>query len=737
MKNNYALFNFQLQHGFQGPFLLLIQVLILLTSPAFAQQILWDRTYGGSSTDLLYSANPTSDGGYIVGGSTGSGISGDKTAPSRGGTDYWIVKLDAAGNKEWDKAFGGLDADYFTSVQQTTDGGYIVGGSSHNGISGDKTEPSRGKPDYWIIKLDAAGNKLWDKTIGGSNDETLTALLQTADGGYVLGGMSFSGIGGDKTEASNGSVDYWIVKLDAAGNKQWDRTLGGSSQDYIRSLIQTSDGAYVAAGESHSGKSGDRSEESAGESDYWIVKLDQNGNKLWDKAYGGNSADWFSAILETEEGGYLLTGMTSSGVSEDKSQPSRGGEDYWVIKTDANGNKLWDKTIGGSTREFLTAAYETMEGNYLIGGISFSGISGDKTEGSKGLEDIWIVSLSKNGTIQWQRTIGGSNTDYVEDIFQTADGGYLLGGYSRSGAEGDKSEPSRGYEDFWVLKLSGEAAPPTGEACQYISFNGENTGLISSTATTAGEVTITGRKRNPDGSYAPESHAAIFDAGIPTGDDEDLHAPDWGKVLIINQDLTSVPNDNQWGGELLLDFSAIGTVTIASLKALDIDTYENDSWVYLYDAAGKELYKTHLQPIGNNSTQTVNLGNTKGVARMRIALGGIGAALVGSAAIDDIAFCVDEKQAPAATEAISQLTAHPNPVTEKAMIEFKLATSEKYTVTLHDLKGNLVREVKTGRAQANEVVKVEIDARQLFSGLYVARIVSDSGSKIIKLILRR
>jgi hypothetical protein len=179
--------------------------------------------------------------------------------------------------------------------------------------------------------------------------------------------------------------------------------------------------------------------------------------------------------------------------------------------------------------------------------------------------------------------------------------------------------------------------------CHEINFNGESTGLISFTHTDkgAGPVAIMGRKRNPNGTFALENHAAIFDSQAPTGDDDDLYTTDWGNVLIVNQDLSDIPNDNQYGAEIIIDFSAIGPVTMRSMKALDIDGYEMKSWVYLYDSEDTEIYKIALKPLGDNSKQNVNLGNTEGVMKMKVILDGVNAdELAGSGAIDEIKFCV-------------------------------------------------------------------------------------------------
>ncbi|MEJ8758051.1 T9SS type A sorting domain-containing protein [Pontibacter sp. H259] len=288
-------------------------------------------------------------------------------------------------------------------------------------------------------------------------------------------------------------------------------------------------------------------------------------------------------------------------------------------------------------------------------------------------------------------------------------------------------------------------------ACYEIDFEQDGTGLIESTTTNAGEVGILGRRRMADGPIDLGNHAAIFDSGNPTGDDDDLHTMDWGNVLIINQDRTNVPNDNQWGGQLELDFSAFGPVTMTSLKALDIDEYEDWSWVVLYDGEGNELYHVQLQPLGDNSKQTVDLGNTEGVMMMRVYLDGTGEDYVGSGAIDDIKFCIGDDATPQirplsavtktqvmkAATAI-EATAYPMPFSDRTTLEFKTSETQDYVVNLYDSKGQLVRELKAGNAKAGELVTVEVDGRNLPEGMYFANIVGKAGvKKSVKLINRK
>lgn len=217
------------------------------------------------------------DGGYIIGGESVSNASADKSENKMGKTDYWIVKIDAVGNIEWENTIGGANEDYFRALDQTSDGGFIIGGYSHSNSSCDKTENLIGDYDFWVVKLDSDGNVEWDNTIGGAKDENLTALEQTSDGGYIVGGYSYSEISGDKTENTIGTdyqPDYWIVKLNNDGNVEWDNTIGGDDIDFLQAVQQTPDNGFILCGRSASNESADKSEHRLGFGDYWVVKME-------------------------------------------------------------------------------------------------------------------------------------------------------------------------------------------------------------------------------------------------------------------------------------------------------------------------------------------------------------------------------------------------------------------------------------------------------------------------------
>jgi hypothetical protein len=428
---------------------------MLATFKVYTQtpQKIWDRTFGGSGTQNGQSVIKTSDGGYIMVGLSSSNSSGSKSEDSEGGEDYWIVKVDSYGYSSWDRTIGGSEDDFARSVVATYDGGCIVVGTSSSDISGSKSEDSFGLDDYWVVKLDADGNVEWDKTIGGDDADKVNSIIQLVDGDFAIIGYSKSGISGNKTQANQGSEDYWIIKISSAGVIQWDKTYGGNSYDYATSASTNFDGNIVIAGYSYSGISGNKTEESRGQYDYWVIKIDASGNLLWDKTIGGADFDFATCLAQAYDGGYVIAGFSSSNFSGEKSQNSKGGDDYWVVKLSNAGAFVWDRTIGGSLNDFAFSLDATYYGDYIIGGSSSSGISGNKTEASKGGSDYWILRLGGSGFPLWDKTIGGSGNDYFAKLFLEDDLTYITLGTSNSPVSGDKSQANYGVNDYWLVKL--------------------------------------------------------------------------------------------------------------------------------------------------------------------------------------------------------------------------------------------------------------------------------------------
>ncbi|QMU30549.1 T9SS type A sorting domain-containing protein [Adhaeribacter radiodurans] len=420
----------------------------------------WNMRYGGSGTEGFTAVIKTSDGGYLSGGYTNSGISGDKTQPSQGLNDYWIVKSDKNGKKLWDKRYGGSGEDYLNTLIQTSDGGYLLGGSSESGSSGDKSQTSRGGRDCWIIKINSNGTKVWDKRFGGTGSDEIKKVIQLSTGEYLLAGMSNSPVSGDKSQSSRGGQDYWLVKIKGDGTKIWDKRFGGSLNENLEGLALTINGDYLLGGSSFSGISGDKTQASRGGADYWLVRVSSSGNKVWDKRFGGTGEDNLMDVgsTGTSTGNLFIAGHSTSGAEGDRSQNSQGGKDFWMLKLNSSGEKLWDKRFGGSGHEGLRTILLTQEGGYLLAGRSESGVSGDKTQSNQGSSDYWIVKTSSTGIKQWDKRFGGSNYDEIRMALQTADGGFLLGGRSESGVSGDRTQPSQGSSDYWLVKVAPETS---------------------------------------------------------------------------------------------------------------------------------------------------------------------------------------------------------------------------------------------------------------------------------------
>ncbi len=359
-----------------------VSVFVALFSFLFAQpEIAWQRCLGGSGDDYAHSIQQTTDGGYIVAGWT---LSDDGDVSGyHGGYDFWVVKLNSSGDIVWQKCLGGSGEDEAHSIQQTTDGGYIVAGvtaSNDGDVSG-----NRGDYDFWVVKLNSSGDIVWQKCLGGSNDDAAYSIQQITDGGYVVAGYTESNDG--DVSGNHGYSDSWVVKLSSSGNIVWQKCLGGSRCDNAYSIQQTTDGGYIVAGCTES-NDGDVSGNHGGY-DFWVVKLNSSGNIVWQKCLGGSSYDEVCSIQQTADGGYIVAGGTLS--NDGDVSGNHGSADFWVVKLNSSGDIVWQKCLGGSNDDAAYSIQQITDGGYVVAGYTESN-DGD-VSGNHGSADFWVVKL--------------------------------------------------------------------------------------------------------------------------------------------------------------------------------------------------------------------------------------------------------------------------------------------------------------------------------------------------------
>ncbi|UMY66620.1 MULTISPECIES: T9SS type A sorting domain-containing protein [unclassified Flavobacterium] len=455
-------------------------LLLLLPLTLSAQDIQWEHSFGGRQAEYLFDLQPTADYGFIVAGSSLSQKSGNKQADAKGDLDFWIWKMDEHGAEDWQKSFGGSGSDFLMSIRNTRDGGFILGGTSDSGQSqksavgsssrqsgssaleqpdGDKKDACRGGNDYWIIKLNAKGVEEWQVTLGGIGQDDLLAVLPTRDGGYIAGGSSASDANGDKTENSRGNMDYWIVKLDKDGHIQWQRTFGGKYADLLRALEVTSDGGYLLAGYSNSPSDSNASlrgasAESASNGvsslrgasrskpdknqdpwgtggDYWILKLDADGNIEWQNTLGGDKDEQLFSAIQLKDGNYLVGGSSASGPSGNKSQTNRKGSDIWLLKLDTTCNILWQQTYDIGNADLLASIVENDDETLVLGAYAKAELGSPKDGKSESdTGDYVAIKIDAKGEELWRKSVGSDGEDILKKAIETRDGGYVLAGTS-------------------------------------------------------------------------------------------------------------------------------------------------------------------------------------------------------------------------------------------------------------------------------------------------------------------
>ena len=403
-------------------------------------------TYGGSLNDNAKSVVATADGGYAILGHTQS-QDGDINDKQDTDFDFWLLKFDDQSTLQWTRSYGGSSNDRGNDLLQTSDGGYAIFGFSES-ADGDVSE-NGGSLDYWVAKTDASGAILWQKSLGFKGRDEGIALIQTKDSGFLLVGVidvTASEGQGNTTARRHAGGDYWAIKLSSEGTLQWSRYFGGTFTDTAYDVVEIKEGGYLIVGSSDS--SDVDITNNKGTYDFWVVRISETGELVWEKNYGGNEIDEAYGIAPADDGNYVLVGDTRS--SDKDIASNHGGADIWVVKINVEGAIIWEKTFGGTGFDAGRAIAKSQTGGYILAGSSRSA-DGDVVE-NKGQNDAWILKIDDSGLLEWERSVGGSQIDLAHAVTELADGTVIVVGESAS--SNIDIDVNRGFTDLLTIRIA-------------------------------------------------------------------------------------------------------------------------------------------------------------------------------------------------------------------------------------------------------------------------------------------
>jgi len=414
----------------------------------------WDRSLGGTAGDLGRDVVVTDDLSLLIGGSSPSGTNGNKTAANLGLSDYWIVKVDPLGNKVWEKTYGGSLNDNLNVILKCDDGGFLLGGTSESLPSGNKQAASYGGNDIWLVRVDENGEKLWDRSYGGAISDSFGSLAtDPLTGDILVVGSSDSNASFSKSDDSRGLADIWVLRINPQGKVIWDKTIGGSGSDSGVKIIYAGNGCFLIGGNSNSPAGFEKTQASRGGSDFWVVKIDGSGQIIWDRRFGSTYEDQCLSMVLTPEGDFLVGGTCWG--NGDNTGTKFGNRDLWLLKLNQTGSLLWNKSYGGNSNEYCRDIIEDGNGGFLLIGSSDSSNISDSGGINPDYNDMWIINIDSNGTTLWNRFHGGDNQHDVamSGVLYPA-GGFVFFGYSNSSSTGTKSSGRLGGYDFWLIKAN-------------------------------------------------------------------------------------------------------------------------------------------------------------------------------------------------------------------------------------------------------------------------------------------
>lgn len=409
--------------------------------------VVWKKVIGGNGNDYGYSIIKTPDGGYLLSGRTSSNNSGDVPA-TKGGIDMLAIKIDAAGNLAWQKTYGGNADEYSVAAAATPDGGFVLTGYTLTNNNGD-VGANHGATDFYVVKINAAGALQWQKSLGGAHDDRPNAVTVTTEGRIAVAGYTSSNNTGD-VGANHGNEDMWIVLLDNNGNLLSKKSLGGNASETAKAIIPAPGGGVYLAGNTSSSNNGDVGA-GKGNADFWVLHLDKNLSIQWKNSLGGTNIEDLNALAAGPGNTLVAVGSTKSNNSGDVGA-AKGGEDIWIVQLNAlNGSLNWQKLMGGNVIDVAKGVVVSDDGSLLVAGYTYSHNSGD-VGANKGAGDFWIMKLGSTGSVIWKKLMGGDDEDLGFAIAQGNDNGFAIAGYTFSHNNGDVGA-NHGNTDIWVVKL--------------------------------------------------------------------------------------------------------------------------------------------------------------------------------------------------------------------------------------------------------------------------------------------
>ena len=404
------------------------------------------KTLGGTKNDAFSSIKKTTDGGYIAVGYAQSSDF-DISNKNNDSYDYWVVKFDATNTIEWSKTFGGSDDDRARDILQLSDGSFLVTGFSRS--TDLDVSVNSGNYDFWVVKINIDGTLVWEKSFGFSGADQSYIIKQTSDGNFLLGGSldvtASGGQGNSKTSKRHAGGDYWLLKIDTKGKKLWSRYYGGQFTDTLLDISETENGNYILTG--YSDSSDTDISNNLGEYDFWIVKVNNTGDLIWERNFGGSQIDEAFSITKTTDNHFLIAGNTRS--ADKDVTLNNGSSDIWVIKISSDGTLIWERNFGGTSFDNANKIISAERGGfYVVGSSRSSDIDAASNFGNK---DVWILKIDATGNLQWQKNIGGNNLDEASSVIELQNGSLIVSGESWS-SDNDILE-NKGFSDGLIVVL--------------------------------------------------------------------------------------------------------------------------------------------------------------------------------------------------------------------------------------------------------------------------------------------